>query len=493
MWAGSFDSLSLEWSVRAWAPASLERFFLGRFVLGKLSGVVGVVHLWTATVWDNDRERAPKGSSYLFGPVALPSHGRGRAVLLRDGKGRKHMIDLGSPDVWPSTREKAASWEKQSYVRDGFLTLWDAANLMDPEGYGGIFETCSGATRGEIAGLYLTLQQSLQKDPPSFFGYAPAESSPVKVKTAFGVEKLDLFPGVAFLEWYEQHKQEGIDGRFFERYRQPCQGVPSNVSLRKNPFWGEEEPDRNNPYCWRLARRNSLKVKEFADFYCGCVSSSSARELMEETEDHIKDRDGSPYSYWEEIGYLCGYESIGEEIYNPRDFEFPVEAYVVFLNEIGLDVPREWAHIKPQTIEKPSPIHDEKPAAVEAVAAQDVAGVNACKEDGRTASDDVEILDGLTLADFKRYLDSNPPLKYVLPIVIRTLLMAEGDPKKTDKSLTARLRESARKDGWGTCSGNVLSDAQGVAIDKMFLPAGKAGAGNKKGLRVLPAKEFEKE
>lgn len=82
MRAGPSDRLPLEGGVRAWNLASLRIFFERRFVSGKLTGVVGVVHLWTATVWDNDEERAPKGSSYLFGPVALPSHGRGRAVLL---------------------------------------------------------------------------------------------------------------------------------------------------------------------------------------------------------------------------------------------------------------------------------------------------------------------------------------------------------------------------------------------------------------------------
>ena len=167
------------------------------------------------------------------------------------------MIDLGSPDVWPSTREKAASWEKQSYVRDGFLTLWDAANLMDPEGYGGIYETCSKAVQKRITGLYVTLRQSLTGNLPGFLGYAPMAYR-VTAKTPLGVEELPLFPGWVFLKWFEERKLEGMDGRFFERYRQPCQGLPPNVSIRKNPFWGEEEPDRNNPYCWSLSRKVAL-------------------------------------------------------------------------------------------------------------------------------------------------------------------------------------------------------------------------------------------
>ena len=412
------------------------------------------------------------------------------------------MIDLSSPDVWPSTREKAASWEKQSYVKKGLLTLWDAANLLDPNGYGGIYETCSTATQGAIDGLYVTLEQSLQKNPPCFFGYPPDKASPLKVKTGFGVEELALYPGVAFLEWYEQHQQEGIDGRYFERYREalsPGEAVYrlfNDAQKKKNPFWGDKEPERNTPYCWRLSRKKELTVDDFACFYCGagpCVSSSD--NLKEELVEHILAWDGERFidhGLGRYQGYLCGYESANESYFS-GELEFPVEAYVAFLKEVGLDVPKEWAHIEPQTIEEPSPIRNEEPAAVEAVAAKDAACESASEEDGRTAGEDVEILDGLTLADFKRYLESNPPLKHVLPIVVRTVLLAEGNREKTNKALTAKLRESARRKGWGTGSGGVLSDAQGEAIDKMFLPVGKAGAGNKKGLRVLPTKEYEKE
>ena len=379
------------------------------------------------------------------------------------------MLDLGSPDVWPNTREKAASWEKESYVRKGFLTLWDAANLMDPEGYGGIYETCSKAVQQRITGLYVTLKQSLHGSYPCFLGYAPAAYR-VTVETSLGVEELPLFPGRVFLEWFELHKLEGIDGRFFERYRQSRQGLPPNVSIRKNPFWGDEEPDRNNPYLWRLTLKTHLSVDDFATFYCGKTIGSGSEHLVAETVEHIRDPDGGPFSGWEScVGYLYGYESTGEGSFLSRDLVFPIEAYVAFLNEIGLDVPREWAHIKPQTIEEPSPICDEELAAVEAFSAQEEACVNACEEDGRTASDDVEILDGVTLADFKRYLESNPPLKYALPIVVRTLLLAEGNREKTDRALTAKLRQSAKRDGWGTGSGYVLSDAQGEAINRMFL------------------------
>lgn len=255
------------------------------------------------------------------------------------------MLDLGSPDVWPSTREKAASWEKVSYVRNGFLTLWDAANLMDPEGYGGIYETCSKAVQQRITGLYVTLKQSLQGSYPCFLGYAPAAYR-VMVETSLGVEELPLFPGRVFLEWVEQHKLEGIDGRFFERYRQTLSS--GEVSFRpspgtqnkKNPFWGNKEPERDSPYLWRFSLKTHLSVDDFATFYCGKSIGSGSEHLVAEAVEHIRDPDGGPFSGWEScVGYLCGYESTGEGSFLSRDLVFPIEAYVAFLNEIGLDVP----------------------------------------------------------------------------------------------------------------------------------------------------------
>ena len=188
---------------------------------------------------------------------------------------------------------------------------------------------------------------------------------------------------------------------------------------------------------------------------------------------------------------LCGFSSLNENTWLAY-LEFPVEAYAAFLEEVGLPLPPEWAHIKPQTIEEASPIRDEEPAAVEAVAAKDAAYENACEEDGRTAGEDVEILDGLTLGDFRRYLESNPPLKYVLPIVVKTFLLPDEHPARTQGSLRMDLKISARK-GWGTGKGGGMADSQARAIEQILLPQGKAGAGNKKTLRVLPKKETGKE
>lgn len=197
------------------------------------------------------------------------------------------MLDLGSPDVWPSTREKAANWDQQSYVRKGIFTLWDAANLLDPEGYGGIYETCSKAVQARIAGLYVTLKQSLQERELSeriyFFGYAPAAYR-VKVKTSLGVEDLPLYPGVAFLAWYEHHKRAGIDGRYFERYRLVRQDEKGRNSNSENPFWNYEGPlkmNKRGPAYWTLSRSKTMTVFEFVKFYCGIDLDSRDDESEE--------------------------------------------------------------------------------------------------------------------------------------------------------------------------------------------------------------------
>ena len=77
------------------------------------------------------------------------------------------MLDLSGPDVWPSTIAKVGEWSRQPCVREGFLTLFDAACLMAAEGYGGIFETCSKATQNEILGVsgFLCLGRLFQGQP----------------------------------------------------------------------------------------------------------------------------------------------------------------------------------------------------------------------------------------------------------------------------------------------------------------------------------------
>lgn len=271
---------------------------------------------------------------------------------------------------------------------------------------------------------------------------------------------------------------------------------------KRNPFWGDKEPKRDTAYYWRLSRRQRMTVEEFADFYCGSPYADFSRgsfhgalaeQLMEETAEHVFSYEGTFFNeHWGYApGYLCGYESENESL-TYRELEFPVEAYVAFLEEVGLDLPREWAHIKPQTVEGPSPIHDEEPAAVEAVAAKDAACESASEEYGRTAGEDVEILDGLTLADFKRYLESNPPLKYVLPIVVKTFLLPEGHSSRTQGMLRMDLNRSAKK-GWGTGENGGMADSQARAIEQILLPKARGGSGNIKPLRVLHKKTPEKE
>lgn len=103
------------------------------------------------------------------------------------------MLDLSGPDVWPSTIAKVGEWSRQPCVREGFLTLFDAACLMAAEGYGGIFETCSKATQNEILGLNEALERSVD-DRRALEGYLP-------VNRFVNGEYQDVYPLIAFKYW----------------------------------------------------------------------------------------------------------------------------------------------------------------------------------------------------------------------------------------------------------------------------------------------------
>ena len=106
------------------------------------------------------------------------------------------MLDLSGPDVWPSTIAKVGEWSRQPCVREGFLTLFDAACLMAAEGYGGIFETCSKATQNEILGLNEALERSVD-DRRALEGYLP-------VNRFVNGEYQDVYPLIAFKYWAER-------------------------------------------------------------------------------------------------------------------------------------------------------------------------------------------------------------------------------------------------------------------------------------------------
>ena len=126
------------------------------------------------------------------------------------------MLDLSGPDVWPSTIAKVGEWSRQPCVREGFLTLFDAACLMAAEGYGGIFETCSKATQNEILGLNEALERSVD-DRRALEGYLP-------VNRFVNGEYQDVYPLIAFKHWAERTGYG--DGRYFAKAAAPGGSAP---------------------------------------------------------------------------------------------------------------------------------------------------------------------------------------------------------------------------------------------------------------------------
>ena len=196
------------------------------------------------------------------------------------------MIDLSSSEVWLSTRQKAGNWAAQEYVRKGGLTLWDAANLLSPYGFGGIYKTCSRSTQIEICGFYEALRQSVKGPERLFEGYAPLNVKPVRepdlaLTPAESGPLLDVYPVVAFQSWYRRTRIG--DGRYFE-INPVTNAEISNTApqINKKAFQSGSAPTfpfkkYSGPYAleeksikaFALAHRANLSVEEFAAIYCG--------------------------------------------------------------------------------------------------------------------------------------------------------------------------------------------------------------------------------
>lgn len=176
------------------------------------------------------------------------------------------MLDLSGPDVWPSTIAKVGEWSRQPCVREGFLTLFDAACLMAAEGYGGIFETCSKATQNEILGLKEALERSVD-DRRALEGYLP-------VNRFVNGEYQDVYPLIAFKYWAERTGYG--DGRYFAKAEGPGVDVaggdePEAAGGNMFQYRGSHAVtlDRNTPLYALCSKRKSMTVYEFACLYCG--------------------------------------------------------------------------------------------------------------------------------------------------------------------------------------------------------------------------------
>ena len=211
------------------------------------------------------------------------------------------MLDLSGPDVCPSTIAKVGEWSRQPCVREGFLTLFDAACLMAAKGYGGIFETCSKATQNEILGLNEALERSVD-DRRALEGYLP-------VNRFVNGEYQDVYPLIAFKYWAERTGYG--DGRYFAKAEGPGVDVaggdePEAAGGNMFQYRGSSAVtlDRNTPRYALCSKRKSMTVYEFACLYCGidpkAVIPKSVRDdyiepLIALMVEHMELDDGVPF------------------------------------------------------------------------------------------------------------------------------------------------------------------------------------------------------
>lgn len=187
------------------------------------------------------------------------------------------MIDLNSPSITPEIREKAINWENLPYVRKGLLTLWDAANLLSPDSYGGIYQSRSTVTQLKIQSIYDALCNSVSDsyNPPKFMlRYEPKESDPLKEETWKGIKEMYLYTGTAFLRWievvYKNCYTFEIDDRYFERYRYALE-LEDRVKREEVPspfsYNGRLKLDKKSERYKKLATKGTMTTLEFAQYY----------------------------------------------------------------------------------------------------------------------------------------------------------------------------------------------------------------------------------
>ena len=220
------------------------------------------------------------------------------------------MLDLSGPDVRPSTRAKAGKWAQQPYVVAGYLSLFDAACMMAGEGYGGIFDDCSQATRDEIFGFLEALNISVEEGGGTLEGYPPVQRYVADSLAGGAGRHQDVYPLIAFRNWVER---TGCgDGRYFAKAAAPggsapTGGVPSEGEApKKSPFQyvGPWAIEKNTPRYALLKRKKSLTVYEFACLYCGIdpneqlpddVYKSYVEPLIDFLGEHIELEDDVPF------------------------------------------------------------------------------------------------------------------------------------------------------------------------------------------------------
>lgn len=164
------------------------------------------------------------------------------------------MIELSSV-VWESTRKKAGEWASQPCVREGLLTLFDAACMMSSEGYGGIFDTCSKYTQADINGYFEALKSEIHKQGGVLEDYPP-------VQRYVNGRRQDVFPVAAFLAYC--NRTGTGDNRYFSRRVDELGGKDAGCGIQKERPT-ESRPTESRPTAARVMSSPDVVPFEWCD------------------------------------------------------------------------------------------------------------------------------------------------------------------------------------------------------------------------------------
>ena len=377
------------------------------------------------------------------------------------------MIELSS-GVWDSTRKKAGKWASQPCVKEGLLTLFDAACMMSSEGYGGIFDTCSKDTQADINGYFEALKSEIHMQGGVLEGYPPVQ------RYVNGREQ-DVFPVAAFLAYC--NRTGTGDDRYFSRRVDELGGKDAGCGIQK------ERPTESRPTAARGMSSPDVVPFEWRD--SDLFPSLIAEDVPDEPDasvldtvelydvDHAvinmlsldpnrcRDRWGLGYEFKDQLSArlreeLMGSVEEGEYCFRLAGYTFrnPLNAYESWQAAFPRDAYYQWWKDDQRGLPCPAWFDDLRKAeeATEADEAAEVCeadievdNVPPAKELSPLKTEELpdigcmEVVPGVAVSDLRAMLDCNSPM-YCPRLLAAILTKIEIMPdEKKDKDGIVRL------------------------------------------------------
>ena len=409
------------------------------------------------------------------------------------------MIDLSSV-VWESTRKKAGEWASQPCVREGLLTLFDAACMMSSEGYGGIFDTCSKYTQADINGYFEALKSEIHKQGGVLEGYPPVQ------RYVNGREQV-VFPVAAFLAYC--NRTGTGDERYFSRRVDELGGKDAGCGIQK------ERPTESRPTESRPTAARGMSSPDVVPFeWCDSdlFPSLIAEDVPDEPDASVLEevevysiQDAVVWMLGLDWDYLCIDRWNGEETYIFQDevelnlkqalldsvvvgeyrlslagYEFrnPFNAYDAEKAKFPREAYYQWWKDCDHGLPCPAWFEDLRKS--DEAAEADKTSVEGSPAPDEGADDDHELRLGYDAVrmddDLSDAIDFGRCTRKVLTVIAEYLRRPEerqtfnGDPERRAEYLMKAIEAAARKEKWGTNRGE-LSDEQWQAIRALMLPA----------------------